>query len=112
MTFGLLLILEDVIRFLWGGLPLSADGLDEVLAGARGRAGLGHATCHQLRHTCLTQLRKAGMSLEAVQAQAGHASIESTRGGERQIWTMLADGSQPHQLTTTGHNESPNWSTK
>ena len=61
------------------GLPLSADGLDEILDGARGRAGLEHATCHQLRHTCLTQLRKAGMSLEAVQAQAGHASIESTR---------------------------------
>ena len=61
------------------GLPLSADGLDEILDGARGRAGLEHATCHQLRHTCLTQLRTAGMSLEAVQAQAGHASIESTR---------------------------------
>jgi integrase/recombinase XerD len=61
------------------GLPLSAAGLDEILGGARGRAGLAHATCHQLRHTCLTQLRKAGMSLEAVQAQAGHASIESTR---------------------------------
>jgi integrase/recombinase XerD len=61
------------------GLPLSAAGLDEILAGARGRAGLAHATCHQLRHTCLTQLRKAGMALEAVQAQAGHASIESTR---------------------------------
>jgi integrase/recombinase XerD len=61
------------------GLPLSADGLDEILDGARGRAGLAHGTCHQLRHTCLTQLRKAGMSLEAVQAQAGHASIESTR---------------------------------
>ena len=61
------------------GRPLSADGLDEILDGARTRAGLAHATCHQLRHTCLTQLRKAGMSLEAVQAQAGHASIESTR---------------------------------
>src|SRR5437764_881002 len=61
------------------GLPLSAEGLDEILDGARRRAGLEHATCHQLRHTCLTQLRKAGMSLEAVQAQAGHASIESTR---------------------------------
>jgi integrase len=61
------------------GRPLSADGLDEILDGARARAGLAHATCHQLRHTCLTQLRKAGMSLEAVQAQAGHASIESTR---------------------------------
>ena len=61
------------------GLPLSAAGLDEILAGARGRAGLARAACHQLRRTCLTQLRKAGMSLEAVQAQAGHASIESTR---------------------------------
>jgi site-specific recombinase XerD len=61
------------------GLPLSAAGLDEILDGARSRAGLAHATCHQLRHTCLTQLRKAGMALEAVQAQAGHASIESTR---------------------------------
>jgi TolB protein len=41
-----------------------------------------------------------------------HLVFESTRGGTRQIWTMLADGSQPRQLTTTGHNESPNWSTK
>ena len=61
------------------GLPLSAEGLDEILEGARRRAGLGHATCHELRHTCLTRLREAGMALEAVQAQAGHLSIESTR---------------------------------
>ena len=42
-----------------------------------------------------------------------HIVFESTRTGvgTRQIWTMLADGSQPHQLTTSGHNESPNWST-
>jgi TolB protein len=39
-----------------------------------------------------------------------HIVFESTRGGSRQIWTMLADGSQAHQLTMTGHNESPNWS--
>jgi integrase/recombinase XerD len=31
----------------------------------------------ELRHTCLTRLREAGMALEAVQAQAGHASIET-----------------------------------
>jgi integrase len=61
------------------GQPLSAEGLDEILAGARKRAGLDHATCHELRHTCLTRLREAGMALEAVQAQAGHRSIESTR---------------------------------
>jgi len=41
-----------------------------------------------------------------------HLVFESTRTGTRQIWTMLADGSQPHQLTTSGHNESPNWSSK
>jgi TolB protein len=41
-----------------------------------------------------------------------HIVFESTRGGSRQIWSMLADGSQAHQLTTTGHNESPNWSTR
>jgi site-specific recombinase XerD len=68
------------------GQPLSVRGLDEVLAGARRRAGLAHATCHELRHTCLTRLREAGMALEAVQAQAGHASIESTR-----IYLHLAD---------------------
>ena len=61
------------------GRPLTAAGLDEVLAGARSRAGLTRGTCHELRHTCLTRLREAGMSLEAVQAQAGHASIETTR---------------------------------
>ena len=33
----------------------------------------------QLRHTCLTRLREAGMSLEALQAQAGHRSIASTQ---------------------------------
>ncbi len=61
------------------GQPLSADGVDEILSGARRRAGLERGTCHQLRHTCLTRLREAGMALEAVQAQAGHRSIESTR---------------------------------
>jgi integrase/recombinase XerD len=61
------------------GSPLSAAGLDEIMRGARGRAGLAHASCHELRHTCLTRLREAGMSIEALQAQAGHASIETTR---------------------------------
>lgn len=61
------------------GHPLSAEGVDEVLAAARRRAGLERGTCHELRHTCLTRLREAGMALEAVQAQAGHRSIESTR---------------------------------
>jgi len=68
-----------VLKGVRRGEPLSAGGLDEILDGARVRAGLDRATCHQLRHTCFTRLREAGMQLEAIQAQAGHASIESTR---------------------------------
>ena len=80
------------------GQPLSAPGLDEILRGARSRAGIEHLTCHMLRHTCLTRLREAGMSLEAVQAQAGHRNISSTR-----IYLHLADtwlSTQYHQAVT------------
>jgi site-specific recombinase XerD len=69
------------------GRPLTTAGLDEILRGARRRAGLRPVTCHMLRHTCLTRLREAGMALEAVQAQAGHRSIESTR-----IYLQLSGG--------------------
>jgi integrase/recombinase XerD len=77
------------------GQPLSAYGVDEILSGAKRRAGLAHASCHELRHTCLTRLREAGMALEAVQAQAGHASIESTR-----IYLHLADDWLANQYRT------------
>jgi TolB protein len=39
-----------------------------------------------------------------------HLVFESTRTGKRQIWSMLADGSQPRELTYDGQSESPNWS--
>ena len=68
------------------GQPLSAAGLRQILESARDRAELAHGSCHELRHTCMTRLREAGMALEAVQTQAGHASIETTR-----IYLHLAD---------------------
>jgi len=82
VTDRLFVVLKDPRR----GRPLSAAGLDEILDGACARAGVVKLTCHQLRHTCFTRLREAGMALEAIQAQAGHASIESTR-----IYLHLAD---------------------
>ena len=39
-----------------------------------------------------------------------HIAFESTRAGSRQIWSMLADGREPKQLTRHGQNWGPNWS--
>jgi integrase/recombinase XerD len=61
------------------GQPLSMPGLAQIIRDARLRAELTHGTCHELRHTCFTRLREAGMAIEAIQAQAGHRSISSTR---------------------------------
>jgi integrase/recombinase XerD len=69
------------------GRPLSDEGLKQVFVSARERAGLVGATCHQLRHTCFTRLREAGMELEALQAQAGHRSLDTTR-----LYIHLANG--------------------
>ncbi len=69
-----------VLREPTRGRPLSTDGLDEILDGAiRKRTGLAKLTCHQLWHPCLTGRGRRAWPLEAVQAQAGHRSIESTR---------------------------------
>lgn len=60
----------------------------------------------------LAQLtRDAGRNERPSWAPDGrHLVFESTRTGSREIWTMLADGSQQRQLTRQGTNESPNWS--
>ena len=61
------------------GQPLSVSGLNTIIAYHRNLAGTPDLNCHRLRHTCLTMLREAGMSLEALQQQAGHKSINTTR---------------------------------
>ena len=51
----------------------------QIIRDARLRVELSNGTCHELRHTCFTRLRGAGMAIEAIQALAGHRSITSTR---------------------------------
>ena len=41
-----------------------------------------------------------------------HIVFQSSRSGSEQIWSMLADGSNARQLTTSGGNSQPNWSWK
>ncbi|MGA3081907.1 MAG: translocation protein TolB [Terracidiphilus sp.] len=41
-----------------------------------------------------------------------HIVFERAIGGHTEIWSMLADGTEQHQLTQTGNNFMPNWSWK
>lgn len=41
-----------------------------------------------------------------------HIAFQNFQHGQRQIWTMLADGTGQHALTTAGGNTMPNWSWK
>jgi TolB protein len=41
-----------------------------------------------------------------------HIVFERTIGRHSQIWSMLADGTEQHQLTHAGDNFMPNWSLK
>jgi TolB protein len=64
-------------------------------------------------HQLLQLTRDAGRNERPCWAPDGrHLVFESTRTGTRQIWSMLADGSEARQLTTAGQNESPSWSQK
>jgi integrase len=44
---------------------MTADGVDKIFQAARTRAGLERATCHQLRHTCLTRLQLGTVAFDA-----------------------------------------------
>ena len=61
------------------GRPLTVAALDTIVEYHRQKADTPGVQCHRLRHTCFTKLRQGGMSLEALQAQAGHRSIATTR---------------------------------
>lgn len=64
-------------------------------------------------HALVELTRDAGRNERPSWAPDGrHIVFESTRTGTRQIWSMLADGSEARQLTTQGQSESPNWSPK
>jgi integrase len=57
---------------------LTVAALDTIIEYHRVKANTLGVQCHRLRHTCFTRLRQGGMSLEALQAQAGHRSIATT----------------------------------
>lgn len=62
--------------FTHHGRRVSQTALRKELTRSAERAGIGHVTPHQLRHTYATALVNAGVSLQALMALLGHVSAQ------------------------------------
>lgn len=60
------------------GMPLSSNAVRESMSVYAERAGIGHATPHQLRHSAATELLAHGASPIGVQRILGHARLSTT----------------------------------
>ena len=60
------------------GRPYTCAAINRALQRAAGKAGLTDICCYTLRHTFISRLVQAGVSLPAVAALAGHQDIRMT----------------------------------
>lgn len=68
----------DLLFVTKPGKPLSTNAVRESMKVYAERASIGHASCHQLRHSCATELLAAGASPIGVQRVLGHRSLQTT----------------------------------
>ena len=72
--------------FIEDGRRITKSRVEGAVRKAAERAGIGHVTPHQLRHTLATQAINRGMSLEALAALLGHRSLRMTL-----VYARIAD---------------------
>ena len=72
--------------FMLYGRRISRAHIRRGLSRVAERAGIGHVTPHQLRHTLATQAINRGMSLEALAALLGHKTLAMTL-----VYARIAD---------------------
>ena len=72
--------------FIEHGRRVTKSRVEKAIHKAAERAGIGHITPHQLRHTLATQALNRGMSLEALAALLGHRSLRMTL-----VYARIAD---------------------
>lgn len=97
----------DAVNPAW-----SPDGQRLAFAWTRGfEPGNYNIFIQEVATGTLTQLTfGAGRNEHPSWAPDGrHIGFDSNRNGSTQIWTMLADGTQPKQLTNSSRNEQPVW---
>lgn len=78
--------LRSEYLFIEDGRRLTKSRVEGAVHKAAKRAGIGHVTPHQLRHTLATQAINRGMSLEALAALLGHRSLRMTL-----VYARIAD---------------------
>jgi hypothetical protein len=66
--------------------PVSSLRVSTALSRLSHKAGIGHVTAHQLRHTLATQAINRGMSIDAIAALLGHKTLAMTM-----IYARIAD---------------------
>ena len=72
------------------GTFLDPEDFGKRISAITKRAGLGHWSIHELRHTCASLLFAADVSLDAVADQLGHSSIHVTKD----VYVHLLPGSR------------------
>ncbi len=78
--------LRSNFLFIDRGRRITKSRVEDAVHKAAARAGIGHITPHQLRHTLATQAINRGMSLEALAALLGHRSLRMTL-----VYARIAD---------------------
>jgi site-specific recombinase XerD len=73
------------------GRPITRLRVANALSRVAQKAGIGHVTPHQLRHTLATQAINNGMSLDAIAAMLGHKTLAMTMVYARIADTTVAD---------------------
>lgn len=69
---------NDVLFVTKPGRPLSTNAVRESMRVYAERASIGHASCHQLRHSAATEMLANGASPIGVQRILGHKSLQTT----------------------------------
>jgi Phage integrase family len=82
---------NSTLMFTDRGRPIPGRRGDRAVYAAARAAGIGHVTPHRLRHTPATQAINRGMSLEAIAALLGHASLSMTMTYARICDRTVAD---------------------
>jgi integrase/recombinase XerD len=89
------------------GRPITAAGLRSLFRHHRVRSRISHANPHRLRHTCATDMVRAGMSLPALQKLMGHSQIQTTmlyvELAPQDVWREYARALEKRKALDSSH---------